>query len=560
LAWQGFPFLIAILVVFLVVQFLIERIRHQDSFGLYLVTLIVGVVGFTMAAPYYIVQTLFASWFYAPLLLFFGVLALLIPFLLLRDYPWVVSVPVFLAALLAGAAAFYFVDPATFNTVITGQGYFVKTLVYTTVAEAQAPSVDSLILGYGVITFFLAFAGLVLIGIRIVRQRFRRDLVFFFAFCIVSIYLPLTAAKFFLVGSPVYALLPAEVLVLLLDVAGYPTLRRNLASLADTRGKASAFRRSFKARHIAVMAVVLVILVPNVWYAIDAGIPGNTKGAFNVQVYNTLPPPLRTSPGNASSYYLGAAGTSLDTPNQYDEAGYNWLATQDTNLPMYQRPAFISWWDYGFQAIDEGLHPSVADNFQNGIDPAGNFLLSQNESQAIAILTVELLAAEQTTTHQPYLPSALDAILAHDGVNLRTLHNLMVNTTGDVPLVIANPQRYLPVAAGNLDPINAMYDATSWFLGNTLSLAGVSQVYDDVQAYTGWAIRYAMVDSRLFPFSGSNTGIFYAPADLTDRVISAGGVPTSYYQITVLGSDGNTYVAGSLPPGVQAAASPNIAY
>ncbi|MCI4342341.1 MAG: carboxypeptidase regulatory-like domain-containing protein [Thermoplasmata archaeon] len=559
LAWQGYPFFIAIMVVFLIIQFLIERIRHVDSFGLYVVTWIVGLVGFPMAMPYYLAQGLFANWFDAPLLLFFGVLLLLLPFLLLRDYPWVVSVPVFVIGMLGAAALFYAVDPTTFATVITGQGYFVKTLVYTTVAEAQAPSIDSLILGYGVITFFLAFAGLILVAIRIARQRFRRDLVFFFAFCVVSIYLPITAAKFFLVGSPVYALLPAEVLVLLLDVAGYTTLRRNIASLSDRRSQASAFRRSFKARHVLVMVVVLVILVPNVWYAIDAGIPGNSKTGYNLQVYNTLPPPLRTSPANASSYYLGAAGTSLDTPNQYDEAGYNWLATQDTNLPMYDRPAFISWWDYGFQAIDEGLHPSVADNFQNGIDPAGNFLLSQNESQSIAILAVELLAAEQTLSHQPYLPSNLDAILAHDGVNLRTLHALMVNTSADVPLVIAHPERYLPVSAANLDRTNAMYMATSWFLGETLSLSGVAKVYDDVQAYTGWAIRYAMVDSRLFPFSGQSTGIFYAPADLTDRVISSGGVPTTYYTLSVLGSDGNTYTAGSVPPGVQAA-QVNIGY
>jgi dolichyl-phosphooligosaccharide-protein glycotransferase len=559
LAWQGYPFLIAIMVVFLIVQFLIERIRHVDSFGLYAVTWIVGLVGFPMAMPYYLAQGLFANWFDAPLLLFFGVLILLLPFLLLRDYPWVVSVPVFLLGMLAAAAAFYVVDPATFATVITGQGYFVKTLVYTTVAEAQAPSIDSLILGYGVITFFLAFAGLILIAIKIARQRFRRELVFFFAFCIVSLYLPITAAKFFLLGSPVYALLPAEVLVLLLDVAGYATLRRNIASLSDRRSQAAAFRRSFKARHVLVMGLVLLIVVPNLWYAIDAGIPGSEKSNFNLQIYYTLPPPLRTSAGNASSYYLGAAGTSLDTPNQYDEAGYNWLALQDTNLPITQRPAFVSWWDYGFQAIDEGLHPSVADNFQNGIDPAGNFLLAQNESQGIATLAVELLSAEQTVSHQKYFPSALSTILARDGVNLNELRTLMVNTSADVPLVIAHPDRYLPVAANNLDPTNAMYMATAWYLGETLSLSGVAQMYDDVQAYTGWSIRYAMVDSRLFPFNGQNTGIFYAPADLTDRVISAGGVPTSYYTLSVIGSDGNTYPAGSVPPGVQAA-SVNIAY
>ena len=75
---------------------------------------------------------------------------------------------------------------------------------------------------------------------------------------------------------------------------------------------------------------------------------------------------------------------------------------------------------------------------------------------------------------------------------------------------------------------------------------------------TPWSIR------GLFPFSGSNTGIFYAPADLTDRVIGAGGARRPrYYTLSVLGSDGNTYpprrrpggrhrgpVQHRLPPGV----------
>lgn len=559
LSWQGYTFLIAILVVFLFVQLLIDRIRHQDSFGLYVSTWIVGLVGFPMAIPYYTAQGLFAAWFYAPLLLFFGVLLILLPFILLRDSPWVLSIPALLGVGLAGALLLFTFDPNTFTNVITGQGYFIKTLVYTTVAEAQAPSIDSLILGYGVITFFLAFAGLILFAIKTGRQKFPRGHLFFLVYCVVSLYLPLTAAKFFLLGSPVYALLPAEVILLIIDAAGYPSLRRNIASLADRRSQATAFRRSFKARHVLVMGLVLLIVVPNIWYSIDAGIPGNVKSSYNLQIYYTLPPPLRTSAANSSSQYLGAAGTSLDTPNQYDEAGYNWLAQQDQATPVQNRPAFISWWDYGFQAVDQGLHPTVADNFQNGIDPAGNFLLSQNESQAIGILITQLLAAEQLRTHQPYLPSGLDAILARDGVDLKVLHSLTVNTSADVPLVIAHPERYLPVDANNLDAQNAMFDATSWFLGNTLSLSGVAQVYNDLEAYTGWSVRYAMVDSRLFPEYGGNTGIFYAPADLTDRVIGGGGAPTAYYTLTVVGSDGNTYPAGSVPPGVQAV-NVNIGY
>ncbi|HEV2165907.1 MAG TPA: STT3 domain-containing protein, partial [Thermoplasmata archaeon] len=564
LSWQGYTFLVALVVIFVVVQMIVERIRRVDSFGLYLTTWIMGLVGFPLAFPYYFVQGGFSlpfvsTWFLEPMLIYFGGLLILLPFLLLRDNPWVVSLPVLVVTSAAAVGALAIASPAQFADILSGQGYFVKTLIYSTVAEAQAPSIDSLIIGYGVVTFFLAFAGLAFVLFQLVRGRFERRHMLFLLFGIISIYLPISAAKFFYLGSAAFCLLPAEAFTRILDIGGYPTLRRNVVSLSDRRSQLSAFRRSFKARHVLVFLLVLVILVPNIWYGMDAGIPYNSKSGFDNQIYNTLPPPLRVSPTNASSYYFGAAGSQLDTPSQYDEAGYDWLATQDTNLPAPQRPALVSWWDYGFQTIAEGDHPSVADNFQNGIDPSGNFLLAQNESLAIGILSTTLLSAEAHESGQRYLPASLNQVLAADGVDLAQLHTLLANASADLPLVEDHPGRYVAVNPATVTADNAMYDAVSYFLASTLSLSGVTKVYDDIQAYTGWSIRYPMVDSRLIPFSGSDTGIFYAPADLTGRVIGSGGEPTSYFTVSVVGSDGNTYPAGQMPPGVTAV-SYNINY
>jgi asparagine N-glycosylation enzyme membrane subunit Stt3 len=550
LAWQGYPLAVAIVVIFLAVIMVVERIRRIDSVNLYLVTWIAGLVGFPMAVPYYLGQGLFATWFDLPLLIYFGALIVLLPFVLLRQYPWVVTVPLLAGVVLAGLGAFALVAPASFQTLITGQGYFAKTLIYSTVAEAQAPSFDALVLSYGVLTFFLAFVGLGLFIVHLVRQKFRREHALFVVFAIVSIYLPVSAAKFFYLGSPAFALLPAEALLIILDVAGYAQLRRTAASLSGARGQFTAIRRSFKARHVLVFLLVIIIVVPNVWYAIDAGIPYNDKATYSKQVYNSLPPFLRTNSSNASSFYLGASGTELDTPNQYDEAGYNWLATQDANLAPAARPAFVSWWDYGFQAIAQGQHPSVADNFQNGIPAAGNFLLAQNESLAIGVLATTLLQAEQQESGYRYLPPSLNAILAADGVNLPELHTLLANTSADIPLVVAHPDRYLPVNPKTITATNAMFDAVSWLLADSLTENGVAQVYNDIQAYTGWSIRYAMVDDRLFPFTGTDTGIFYAPAELTGRIIGLEGAPTTYFTVEAVGSDGNEYPVNAVPAGV----------
>jgi dolichyl-phosphooligosaccharide-protein glycotransferase len=549
LAWQGYTYAVVVIGVTVLVAMIIERIRRVDSFGLYVVTWIIGLVGFPMAMPYYIVQHQFSAWFDLPLLLYFGVLLLLLPFLLLRDIPWIFSIPVLVLEVVAAAGFLFFVTPTYFTDIVTGQGYFSKTLIYSTVAEAQAPSIDALVVGYGVVTFFLAFVGVAIFTFVTAKGKFKRYHLAFLVFAVLSIYLPISAAKFFLIGSPAFALLAAEPIRRILDVGGYPELRRKVVSLSDSRSQVSAFRKAFKPRHVLVMLLVLVIILPNVWVSIDAGIPGNTKTQYSEQVYNTLPAWLKGNDSTSQNYF-GAAGSSIDTSNQYDSAGYNWLASQDTNTPIAQRPALVSWWDYGFQTIDQGQHPSVADNFQNGIDPAGQFLLSQNESNAIAILITTLLQAEQRATGSPYLTHGLSAILSSNGVNVTQVNQLMANESGDYALVVAHPERYLPVNPNTVTVDNAMYMAMSYLLATSTTLTGISTIYNDVQASTGWSVRYDLTDSRLIPFSGTNTGIFYAPADLTGRVINSAGLPTTYFNVTVLGSDGNYYPLGQVPADV----------
>ncbi len=553
LSWQGYTYAIIVIAFTALIAMLIERIRHVDSFGMYISTWIIGLVAFPMAAPYYIVQHEIRVFLELPIILFFGTLLLLLPFLLLRDVPWVFSIPALLAVVGVGVLALRFLAPTLFTAAITGDGYFVKNLIYSTVAEAQAPSIDQLVVGYGIVTFFLAFAGLALFGYQLVRQRYKRYLIAFLIFAVISIYLPISAEKFFLVAAPAFALLSAEAIHRLLDVGGYPQLRRAVASLTDRTGSLGAFRRSFKARHVLVLALAVGILLPNIWISIDAGIPSNTKDNFATQINDTIPAWLKLNSSAPADNYLGAAGSGMDTPNQYDSAGYNWLATQDTGVPEPDRPALIAWWDYGFQTIDQGEHPSVADNFQNGIDPAGQFLLSQNESLAIGILATTLLQGVIQSTHNPTLPTALNQLLTVDGVNVTQLHTLLDDEGMDYQLVVANPDKYLPVDPSTITDDNAMYLAVSYYLADHFTLNGVSRIYDTIESYTGWSIRYAMTDSRTFPFSGSDTGIFYAPADLTGRVISSEGIPTSFFNVTILGSDGTTYPLGPLPAGVTAA-------
>ena len=68
LAWQGFTYAVVVISVSLLVAMVVERIRRVDSFGLYVATWIVGLVGFPLAFPYYYVQGDYHIWFVEPII------------------------------------------------------------------------------------------------------------------------------------------------------------------------------------------------------------------------------------------------------------------------------------------------------------------------------------------------------------------------------------------------------------------------------------------------------------------------------------------------------------
>src|SRR5207247_10167436 len=93
---------------------------------------------------------------------------------------------------------------------------------------------------------------------------------------------------------------------------------------------------------------------------------------------------------------------------------------QDTEVAAAQRPAFLSWWDYGFEAADRGDHPTVADNFQNGYHLAGNVISAQSENEVIALLSLRLVEGDYWGHGRAFSPGVRAAI-ASFGIDPDTL-------------------------------------------------------------------------------------------------------------------------------------------
>src|SRR2546422_3143774 len=338
--------------------------------------------------------------------------------------------------------------------------------------------------------------------------------------------------------------------------ADFTTMRRTYRSLAAGSWR-NAVRKSLKPRHVlVVLGIVFLVVLPNVWWAVDASIPFELKTQYDQQVANLLPSFLRSpgySPSSGSPFYFGAFGYSIPKPTDYYPAAWEWFATQDANTPPELRPAYLSWWDYGFEAVDRGAHPTVADNFQDGVAIAGQFITAQNETAGISILTIRLLEGDFVTHHGDFRP-AVKAVLQDAGLPVETIRSVFARSPDYISVVLADPVTF-GLWAPDLQPLNAQFIFLTSLFTRRMSEDRIVSLYHDVRAATGWDIGYFAVDARLFPISASNTGIFYAPAKLSDhRVLNLPDgrvLPFEFFQILATTNRGSNIPIQFVAPGDQ---------
>ncbi|MCK4718854.1 MAG: peptide transporter, partial [Thermoplasmata archaeon] len=384
-------------------------------------------------------------------------------------------------------------------------------------------------------TFFLAFIG---VGWAVLSfpKHVKNAYLFVIVWTAATLYLASSAARFLFIASPGFALMSAWILVLIIQRIDFGSMKKDVKiSGGGWRG----VRKGVKAKHIVgALFLVFMILVPNTWYAVDSGIPYETKPDYDLKIYNVMPGMLQPETydeENGSIWYLGAFGYSMPIQSATWQRASVWpdlwekLAERDSELEPEDRPAFVSWWDYGFEAIQDGEHPSVADNFQYGFQYAGNVLMCQGEEEAISLFIVRMIENIYGEGFEPEVRQVLREYVGPENATL--LERINENPEDYVDFVLSDPERFGPrtLDVNELTPDNMKYTyQKTIIMENTEDDEELVNFYRDIREATGFDIRYMAVDSRLFPFSAQNTGIFYAPATLSDHRISEGMARTPY--------------------------------
>jgi len=424
LGWKGFVYGLAIIYAAFFVQTALNLLRRRDSMPLTSAAIVMMLTTFLLPLPFYGNMELNLIWDASGFQPMFYILGFTVVngwvVTAFRDKPWLMVIV--MGGGLFGILLFSLYILQVFDiyngwdVLFTGGYYFSKNKVFGTIAEAQAPSRGQLFANFGPLVFILALGMGVIMLWRGLRHRNQPQLVLSI-WILVASYMAWSAGRFMFNATPIMAIMGAAAIVGIWQWAGskeYVKTWRRLgisSSGARLRSTLGAGRK-----HPGVPAIGLVLLLlfsQHAIYGLDSGIPRGETGEKELDdtIHGLLPDVLRselfgwsvfdgspysdygvgddsTTSCGGKCWYMGTFGPGFNG-RSWNEA-YDWLEHQDSDMTFSERPAFVSWWDYGFQALAQGQHPTVADNFQSGIPAAGNMLLADGEHDTLALFITTL--------------------------------------------------------------------------------------------------------------------------------------------------------------------------
>ncbi len=453
LGWKGFVYGLAIIYAAYFVQTALNLLRRRDSMPLTAAALVMMTTAFLLPLPFYGNMELDLIWDASGFQPMFYILGFTVingwVVTSFRDKPWLMVIIMgggISTVLLGTLYLLQVMDISNgWDVLTTGGYYFSKNKIFGTIAEAQAPSRGQLFANFGPIVFILALGTGSLALLRGIRQRDQPALILS-VWILIAAYMAWSAGRFMFNATPPMAIMGAAAIVGCWRWAGTKEFVRTWRRLGIS-SSGSRFRATLTAtrRHPGVPAIGMVLLLlfsQHAIYGIDSGIPRGevAEKQIDATIYDLMPDVLRAdllgwSVFDASPYtgygfddeetptcqgecwYMGTFGPGFNG-RSWNEA-YDWLESQDQTFDVSseeeclavhgswsdltchqsfsQRPAFVSWWDYGFQALAQGQHPTVADNFQSGIPAAGNMLLSGGEEDTLALFIVTLAEGDMRT-------------------------------------------------------------------------------------------------------------------------------------------------------------------
>ena len=427
LGWKGFVYGPGILFLAYAAQIVLNMFRRRDSLPLTAAAMQMMMTTFVVPLPFYIwpgLNLLLAPSGFQPMFYILGfTIALGWVASSYRDKPWLLvlcSGAVLFGGILVLLRALQELDIYNgWDILFTGGFYFSKNKIFGTIGEAQAPSRGILFASYGPIVSLIAIGYAFALLWRGTRED-KQGHALLGLWVLIATYMAWTAGRFIFNATPAMAVVGAIGIAAMWKRAEFSVFVKEWrrSGIGTPRARLRSIKPASKKRPAipALLLVLMLVVTQHATYGIDAGIPRGETAAGDVDqtIYDLTPDILRLqdpifgfsvldgstySPSascNGGCWYMGTFGPGFNGGGW--NLAYEWLSEQDADVPFGNRPAFVSWWDYGFQALNSGEHPTVADNFQSGIPNSGAMLLASGQTDTLAMFIATLAQGDRRYT------------------------------------------------------------------------------------------------------------------------------------------------------------------
>jgi len=481
MTWVSSQYIYAVVAVFAIIQMIVDIFTKKINIHIVRSVLIALFLGYIISFPILWVKQGFSLTIQLIIPLGVAIFSAIYLWLGKKNIPWLISLPTIFAVggvvlgflyLIRNSTAAWLKPFVKISDIIFGPGIYGKK-VSLTIAEASTFDISRTVMSFGPAIYLLGWAGFFLLLYRYYKKAFRKEYMVMLSWFGIETWLLSIAGRFLNDLVPIMAILSASMIWIAIEKINFASMVKTIKSVG---GGFYSIKKAVKTRHIAgAVIIALFIVFPNGWLALDASIPTTIKNKFDTDK-------------------LGAFGLSLATEKYWQHA-LHWLREQNKGINESEKPAFLSWWDYGFYCVAIAKNPTVADNFQEGIPAAANFHTSQSELEAITVLITRLAEGDMAKN---------DGKLSEEVKEV--FNKYLGNKAADMIKILEEPTEYQNTTYNTI--IGAKYggkryrvredharyhDATALMLSE-LNEEKIVMLYREMQNVTGKSIRYYGVE------------------------------------------------------------------
>ena len=463
--------LIVVTIMCMATLVLINRFRNVDAIKVATYFSVPILCGAIAGSIYFIAVGMLSGYIGIVLNAVFGVV-LCMSFAALQKMPWTLTLPVYIIATIAIFAVMAIFAPGYVNLMMKGVDFYTEgygALVSTSV------SLSAIATNFGFVTMWFGLMMVVYRLFKIGKNISSLTYITILVWMIVGMLFGVTSSSDAVIFAPTFAIGFAAVIVWLFSKVD---LKAYWASFKGQDIK-TIWKKIFKPLpFITVVGVVLLVCVPNVMYALDAGTANNDSD----------------NPVN-----FGAIGYYVKTDS-------DWVVNDvlKTYSDVDKDGALVTWVDYTYDAATFGGFDVVTNTLGSGSTAMSNILLSNGlDGSSVAAMLIYMVKYNGVDASKAAL---VGSVMTEE--EFQTFKAIMETVTEeDRESVLGDTATYGILQTGISDE-NIVYLRGINYLTETFSSYEISKMYEAIEDTTSKDVTYIMVTGSMFPIYYGYSSIF----------------------------------------------------